>query len=281
MSERDARKTVAARKALAHSSVLAALCLALCGCVTTDAKTDGALDTMPLAGSRLLDVGVPSKRLGAVAHCAVYLPKGYGAGREYPVLYALNGSGSDERQWVDAGLATSADALIDTGEIEPLIVVFVRTVGERKMDLAILKDIVPYVDRRFDVAGNRENRYICGYSMGGMIAVRIALRHPDLFSKVGGFSPALLDDEYSGDRLEQWLLPGVIPGGIGALPQAAYLDAGTAGDPFFARVRSFHEALLERGIASEFHPYEGGHSLAHNRGDFGEYLRFFAGTSER
>ena len=56
---------------------------------------------------------------------------------------------------------------------------------------------------------------------------------------------------------------------------SVYLDAGDSNDPFTAGVQSLHEALLKRGIQSEYYLYEGGHSLEHNKGDYRQYLRFY------
>lgn len=270
------------------------ICLALSGCVGQNADIRKAGGILPLSASMVIDVSFQSEYSGTAMQCKAYFPKGYGDGREYPVLYALNGSGSDEDMWVDAGLTASVDRLIAEGSIAPLILVFPRTsavtldelrkdfdddgkMGERNMDLIICNEVVPYVDARFDTVRNRAGRFICGYSMGGMVAVRIALHHTDAFGKVAGYSPALLDADYSALQLEQWLNPNDDPREASDFSNlAVYLDAGSSGDPFYARVRSLHKALVKRGASSEFHPYDGGHSLAHMNGDFGDYLRFFA-----
>lgn len=55
----------------------------------------------------------------------------------------------------------------------------------------IVNDLILDVERRFPVAPGRSNRAIVGISMGGFGAVKLALRHPDLFSFVGGISSAI------------------------------------------------------------------------------------------
>lgn len=288
-------------KVIATLLGLLAICLTLCGCagsnaVVRNADVRNASGSLPLSASRIIDVSVQSKYTGKTMRCKVYFPKGYGDGREYPVWYGLNGSGSDEDMWVEAGLTASVDRLISDSEIAPLILVFPRTtavtldelqrdladdgmMGERNMDRCICEEVVGYVDAHFDTVKNRTGRFIAGYSMGGMVALRVAFHHPDMFGKVAGYSPALLDSDFSAHQFEQWLYPNDDPGKVpGITALAVYLDSGYSSDPFYARVLSLHEALLKRGVSSAFHSYDGGHSLAHNNGDFGDYMRFFFST---
>jgi enterochelin esterase-like enzyme len=261
------------------------------------------LPPLAAAASEIVDLSLESAYMARKMPCKVYLPTGYGDGGRYPVLYALNGHGSNQSMWIDAGLAACADELIAAGRIEPLIIVFPYTrdstleelewqlkeegtLGERNIDRFIAKELAPAVDSRFDTIRSAKGRYIGGFSMGGAIALRVALRHPELFGKAGGCSPALTFGDYSGDELERWLFPGEggkarleaprvdAASGLGEL--AVYLDAGTVGDPFLERTQSLCAALLARGIAAEFHPYEGGHSLRHAKGDFRPLLAFYA-----
>jgi len=55
----------------------------------------------------------------------------------------------------------------------------------------IVQDLIAEVENRFPAARGRVNRSIVGLSMGGFGAVKIALRHPELFVFVGGLSSAL------------------------------------------------------------------------------------------
>jgi enterochelin esterase-like enzyme len=77
--------------------------------------------------SRIVDLSLESVHMAWNMSFKVYLPKGYGDDRRYPVWYALNGCSSNERMWIDAGIAASADELIAAGRIEPLIMVFPYT----------------------------------------------------------------------------------------------------------------------------------------------------------
>jgi S-formylglutathione hydrolase FrmB len=49
----------------------------------------------------------------------------------------------------------------------------------------LVEELLPYVDAHFPTAGEREQRGLVGYSMGGIGAMANGLKHPDLFATVG------------------------------------------------------------------------------------------------
>jgi enterochelin esterase-like enzyme len=253
--------------------------------------------------SQVLQLSVDSTYTKRKMPCMVYLPKGYGGGDRYAVWYGLHGSGSNESMWINnVGVARTTNELIEAGAIKPLIMVFPLTrydsmkevqenmdkdgkFGEQNMDQFVYKELVPYVDSHFDTVPSADGRYIGGFSMGGMIALRIAFRHPEVFSKVGGFSAAVPSSDYSGRQLEAWLYPNDNVDEIADIAAfdkekgfdtlRVYLDCGTAGDPFFNGLQSLKECLQKKGIHSEFHTFEGGHDISHAIRDFREYLKFY------
>ena len=52
----------------------------------------------------------------------------------------------------------------------------------------VVKDLVPLVDARYRTLADRDHRAIAGLSMGAMQALRVGLKHPDLFASIGCFS---------------------------------------------------------------------------------------------
>jgi enterochelin esterase-like enzyme len=52
----------------------------------------------------------------------------------------------------------------------------------------VVDELVPFIEENYPTATKREDRYICGFSLGGLSALDIAWERPDLFSKVGVFS---------------------------------------------------------------------------------------------
>ena len=280
------------------------LCMMLASCSgeTKNLKSEGFPE--PLKESQVMELSVESDYMGRDMPCRIYLPKGYGGGEEYPVWYGLNSYGANEAMWVNSGITEAADKLIETGLLQPIIMVFPYTkdatfkeisedmedgyIDERNIDQFISKELVSYIDTHYYTKSSADSRYIGGFSMGGMISLRIAFHHTDLFSKVGGYSAAVISSNYSGTQLEEWLYPNESLNELTDVKQFAkekgfdkltvYLDAGKSNDPFSVGIQSLYEALQLRGITSEFQLYDGGHTL--RKDSLEEYLIFYAGMNE-
>lgn len=121
----------------------------------------------------------------------VFLPPGYGDTEvRYPVMYFLHGGGGNENTGAGAfsGIVSS---LIVMKKIPPVICVFPnggmtghRDRPRKKMmgETLLIKEILPLIDQRYRTNATRDARVIAGFSVGGVAAVHLALKHPDLFS---------------------------------------------------------------------------------------------------
>lgn len=158
-----------------------------------------------------------SPTLKATRRMTVYTPAGYDKGGKYPVLYLLHGAGGDEDAWTTLGRAAQIlDNLIASGKVKPMIVVMPN--GNANCDAApgewdkgmykptfmghqaskpvasteeSFKDIVKYIDKNYRTKANKQNRAICGLSMGGGHSYGISKLYPDMFNYVGLFSAAV------------------------------------------------------------------------------------------
>jgi enterochelin esterase family protein len=181
----------------------------------------------------------------------VYTPPGYDARRSqpYPVLYILHGLGDDAERWVGAGAAhVILDNLIAAKKAVPMVMVSPLGYGTSQgpaggrghdnvlgYQRILLDEVMPVVDRAYNVSKDRNDRAIAGLSMGGAEALYVGLNNLDRFAWISSFSGALL------------LLPGtqVVPapaagasaeatagrgGGRGGAPQL--LDAATFAKAF-------------------------------------------------
>lgn len=132
-----------------------------------------------------------------------YLPPGYNQGQErYPVIYWLSGFTGSGRMmfnfdpWAES-LDRRLDRLIGGGAMPPCICVlpdcFTRLGGSQYADSSatgryesyIIQELVPYVDERLRTKLGRAHRGVTGKSSGGYGALRLAMRHPDVFSALG------------------------------------------------------------------------------------------------
>jgi S-formylglutathione hydrolase FrmB len=131
----------------------------------------------------------------------VYLPSQYQtSGLNYPVFYLLHGNSGSRRDWVERGkIQRTADALIASGEIPPVVIVMPDAgatwfVDRReRMETALIRDLVPEVESSFRALRTREGRLIGGLSMGGYGALRFALKYPETFAAAALLSPAIYD----------------------------------------------------------------------------------------
>ena len=150
----------------------------------------------------------------------VYTPPGYDAKRKggYPVLYLLHGFTDTEDGWVETGKANlMMDRMLADGKIVPMIVVMPRGYGDfdavnpavtgpargaasahnvELFDQTLTSEIIPAVERQYNVAKGRENRAIAGLSMGGQESVTLGMTHPELFAWIGGMSAAVPRGNY-------------------------------------------------------------------------------------
>ena len=101
------------------------------------------------------------------------------------MLYLFHGLGRTPEQWLDLGLADTANRLILSGKIPPLMIVLPYIAGEDSDDAVILGDLLPAIDQGYRTQPDRTHRAVGGISRGAEWALRLALRRADLFGAVG------------------------------------------------------------------------------------------------
>lgn len=142
---------------------------------------------------------------------AVYLPLDYEtSNRSYPVLYLLHGAGDDQTGWVQFGeVLRITDNAIKEGKATPMVIVmpdantgtrgyFNSIKGDWRYEDFFFEELMPYMEKKYRIKGEKRFRAIAGLSMGGGGSFMYALRHPELFSSACPLSayigPLSLDD---------------------------------------------------------------------------------------
>ena len=137
----------------------------------------------------------------------VYLPPGYASdtGRRYPVVYQLHGWLPGAEQWAGMiDLEASSDRAIASGAAREMIVVLPDTItvhegsmysssvttGDFERFVAV--DLVEYIDTHYRTLPYRASRGLSGHSMGGYGTLRIAMKHPELYSSFYAMSSCCL-----------------------------------------------------------------------------------------
>jgi enterochelin esterase-like enzyme len=139
----------------------------------------------------------------------VYTPPGYEPKRSqaYPVLYILHGLGDDAGRWVNSGAANVIlDNLIAAKKAVPMVMVSTLGYGTSLGPAGargegglknltgyteiLLNEVMPQVDRGYNVSKDRNQRAIAGLSMGGTETIYTGLNNLDKFAWIGSFSGA-------------------------------------------------------------------------------------------
>ena len=134
----------------------------------------------------------------------VYLPAGYegGTGR-YPVVYLFHGFSDSHKEW-EPRLQPVLDRLVRERQLPPMIFVlpngrnaylssyFTNSATAGNWEDYVVRNLVPEIDRRFRTLESAGSRGITGYSKGGFVALRMAMRYPDVFSSAYAISPCCL-----------------------------------------------------------------------------------------
>jgi enterochelin esterase-like enzyme len=148
-----------------------------------------------------------STTVGNKRKTLVYLPPGYSTDTKYPVLYLLHGIGGDEEEWHRNGHPeVILDNLIANQKAVPMIVVLPNGRAQKNdraegnvmasapafanFEQDLLKDLIPFIESKYSVKTDRENRALAGLSMGGGQSLNFGLGHLDTFAWIGGFSSA-------------------------------------------------------------------------------------------
>lgn len=140
----------------------------------------------------------------ALRHVPVYLPPSYHASdtKRFPVIWLLAGFASTGMSFLNYGFGRQTvpemlDSLIRRGEMPETIVVMpdcmTRYGGSQYVDSAatgpyesyLTGELIPHIDRQFRTLPSARHRAVAGKSSGGFGALRLGMRHPELFSAVG------------------------------------------------------------------------------------------------
>lgn len=156
---------------------------------------------VPALASEMVSREFKSATLQRTWAYEVYLPSGYDRSRAtYPVFYLFHGNGGSRHDWFQKGrIQRTADSLIARREIPAAIIVmpdagtswFVDT--REKMETAVVRDLIPDVEKNLRAMKSRDGRVIGGLSMGGYGALRFALKYPEMFAAAALLSPAIYD----------------------------------------------------------------------------------------
>jgi predicted alpha/beta superfamily hydrolase len=181
---------------------------------------------------------VCSMTLGNCRDVTVYLPRGYHAADEaattYPVLFMHDG----KNVWDDHDCCfghtgwevnVALDAEIAAGRVAPAIVIAADQTPQRndeyglspaKMAAFITFQISELQPRALAKVRGDGRVFVAGSSLGGLVSMELALRHPQVYAGVASLSGAFWPNMDDGEALRDHLPA------MGKQPLAIYLDHG-------------------------------------------------------
>ncbi|MFQ5652188.1 MAG: alpha/beta hydrolase-fold protein [bacterium] len=163
-------------------------------------------EDVPLVGGTLLAKSFFSPAMNDTMEYEIYLPEGYRPDREteYRVIYLLHGAGGSHNSPDLAEMNVVLDSLIANGIIDPVILVkpdgsappylgsfYTNSALYGPFEDYIVFDLVTHIDSTYNTTAERNERGIMGYSMGGYGAMKLGLKHPDIFRGAASHSGPL------------------------------------------------------------------------------------------
>jgi len=196
----------------------------------------------------------------------VYVPQAFNdePNRFFPVLFLHDGQNlfDPETSFIKGNywrVGETADTLIASGEVEPLVIVGIYNNGEKRIDeytpvedrrlgggkadaygQMVVEELRPFIARQYRALAGSENCGMGGSSLGGLVTIYLGMRYPEVFGKLAVLSPSV------------WWRDRVILGFVDRLRQKTgqkiWLDIGTnEGKRALPDARAFKRMLVKKG----------------------------------
>jgi predicted alpha/beta superfamily hydrolase len=242
----------------------------------------------------------PTSYLSTPRDIIVYLPPGYSAAARYPVFYLQDGQNLFDPATAFGGqdwrADLTADELILSGVIEPILMVGVYNTGVRRLSeytptrdprrrkggkggryaQMLARELKPFIEQEYRAKKSAADTAVGGSSLGALVSLEAGLLYPRVFGKLAVMSPSVWWDQRS-------ILEMVRVYEAPTRPRV-WLDTGTEESEFpqqvVADTRLLREALVEKGWGEgadlSYAEFTGaGHNERAWGGRFGEVLRYF------
>ena len=142
---------------------------------------------------------IKSKVLGEWVKYNVYYPESYdnSGAKQYPILYLLHGLSDVYGAWNNnAQLGEVADELLKQGKICEMVIIMPNAGGPDTRNTwngyfnmpgwnyedFFYQELIPYVENKYHIYGDKQHRAISGLSMGGGGSTVYCQKHPEMYS---------------------------------------------------------------------------------------------------
>jgi predicted alpha/beta superfamily hydrolase len=195
----------------------------------------------------------------------IYLPPGYNEQpwRRFPVLYLHDGQNLFDRATAFAGqdwnIQGSADYLIQSGAVEPLLIVGIYNTGKSRIyeytptkvpklgggradryAKFLMQEVMPFVQQQYRALPAPSQTGIGGSSLGGLVSLYFGLKYPQTFGRIAALSPSVWWHQRAIHRFAAAATPEPRP--------RIWLDIGTREGPRIVQdVEQLRDILLKKG----------------------------------
>jgi predicted alpha/beta superfamily hydrolase len=147
----------------------------------------------------------------------VYVPRAFNddPNRFFPALFLHDGQNlfDPETSFIKGNywrVGETADALIASGEVEPLVIVGIYNAGVKRINeytpsedkrlgggradaygQMLVEELKPFVARNYRTLAGADNCGMGGSSLGGLVTMYLGMRYPDVFGKLAVLSPSV------------------------------------------------------------------------------------------
>ncbi|HEY2461601.1 MAG TPA: alpha/beta hydrolase-fold protein [Candidatus Acidoferrum sp.] len=246
----------------------------------------------------------PSRFLRNRRDLVVYLPPGYNdqPWRSFPVLYLHDGQNLFDGATsfvpgMDWHVGDTADDFIQTGAVQPLIIVGIYNTGKSRINeytptrapklgggradryaKFLVEELMPFIQSEYRVERGPQSTGLGGSSLGGLVSLYLGLKLPHIFGKLAALSPSV------------WWNQRVIHRFAAGAPvdprPRIWLDIGTREGPRIVQdVEHFRDVLLQKGwrLGEDLH-YQRVEGAEHNEAAWarrvGPFLQFLFPAAE-
>jgi S-formylglutathione hydrolase len=171
---------------------------------------------------------------------STYLPPTYdtSAARRYPTIYILHGIADTDLVWTTGKGEWNIKEVMDRGIAEGRFGEMIIVIPDERTKMFgsfytnsnvtgnwedfTVKELVKFIDNKYRTLAEAGSRGIAGHSMGGNGALRLGMKHPEIYSVVYAMNPAVLGwgADLAGDNpafaivLEAKTVPDLMKAGI-------------------------------------------------------------------
>lgn len=203
-----------------------------------------------------------SSTMNKVRRMHIWTPAGYNnPSKPLPVFYLQHGGGDNDLGWPIVGCAGEIlDNLFAEGKIVPMVVVMPDgSISEKDYPSELVNDIMPYIEKTYNVKTGAANTALAGLSMGGIQTMATMLEYPKLFKYINVMSSGWFKNNEEafknyGERLK------AVAGDLNSTVSLLRMTQGGPDDIAYENGHSTYELFKAAGIPYEYSEMPGGHN---------------------